>query len=368
MKCLQSLLAAKASILLVYLSLLSTTTYVAARPKFYQKNTTSDPWQPFHKFAGCHKGDHIDGLAKLKQYLHQFGYIPSSSSSSPNFTDIFDETLESALKQYQKNFNINTTGQLDNNTVQMITRPRCGDADIINGTSSMNSGKSAHTNHHSVSHYSFFSNSPEWPDSQRNLTYAFSPENRLPNNTKAVFSRAFQRWSAVTPLTFTEIDSYPYADIKIGFFVGDHGDGEAFDGTLGTLAHAFAPTSGLFHLDGEEEWVVDGDITKSKSSTAIDLESVAVHEIGHVLGLGHSSVEDSIMYPSIAAGTRKTVLADDDIQGIQVLYGSNPNYNSSSSTPSDTAKDTNDGGVHIVDWHWSLTTFMSTVVFLCLLV
>ncbi|XP_043704101.1 metalloendoproteinase 5-MMP-like [Telopea speciosissima] len=373
MKSLHSLLSPPTPVLLLHLSLIFTTTFVAGRPNFFQNNPStppnpsSDPWQPFHKFAGCHKGDHIAGLAKLKQYLHQFGYIPSSSSSSSNFTDNFDETLESALKLYQKNFNLNATGKLDNTTVQMIARPRCGDADIINGTTSMNSGKPAHTTLHTVSHYSFFQNSPKWPDSKRNLTYAFLPANQLEANAKAVFSRAFQRWSTVTPLTFTEIDSYEGADIKIGFFVGNHGDGEAFDGTLGTLAHAFSPTTGLFHLDGDEEWVVDGDVTKSTSSNAIDLESVSVHEIGHVLGLGHSSVQEAIMYPSISAGIRKTGLANDDIQGIQVLYGGNPNYVPSTSTPSNTENDTNDGGVRIVDWHWRLTMVMATVASMSLL-
>lgn len=289
-------------------------------------NKTKCAWDEFQKLKGCRPGDHLNGLANLKNYLKKFGYIPDSPS---NFTDLFDDLLLSALQTYQKNFNLNVSGYLDDKTLSQIQLPRCGIADIINGTSSMNSGKPmGHnaTRFHSVSHYSFFPGRPRWPADRRDLTYAFAPENQLSDDVKAVFGRAFARWAAVTPLTFTAVESFRAADIRIGFYAGDHGDGEPFDGVLGTLAHAFSPPSGHFHLDGDESWVVTGDL-RSAPVAAIDLESVAVHEIGHLLGLGHSSVEESIMFPTITSRTRKVDLAADDVTGIQELYGGNPNGN-----------------------------------------
>ncbi|KAG6599050.1 Metalloendoproteinase 3-MMP, partial [Cucurbita argyrosperma subsp. sororia] len=249
------------------------------------------------------------------------------------------KTRDFDISDKEKNFNLNATGFLDDQTLAQIQLPRCGIADIINGASSMNSGSPvAHnaTRFHSVSHYSFFPGRPRWPDHRRDLTYAFAPENGLTDEVKGVFTRAFARWAAVTPLTFTAVESFRAADIRIGFYAGDHGDGEPFDGVLGTLAHAFSPPSGHFHLDGDESWVVTGDL-RSAPVTAIDLESVAVHEIGHLLGLGHSSVEESIMFPTITSRTRKVDLAVDDVTGIQELYGANPNGNpsppSSTTTP-----------------------------------
>lgn len=295
-------------------------------------------WDAFQKLIGCHSGQKVDGLAKIKKYFHYFGYINSSS----NFTDDFDDILESALKTYQLNFNINTTGVLDAPTIQHIIKPRCGNADIVNGTSTMNSGKppAGSPMMHTVAHFSFFPGRPRWPANKRDLTYAFLPQNELTDNIKIVFSRAFDRWSEVTPLTFTETASFQSADIKIGFFAGDHNDEEPFDGPMGTLAHAFSPPAGHFHLDGDENWVIDGapivDGNFFSILSAVDLESVAVHEIGHLLGLGHSSVEDAIMFPTLGAGTRRVELANDDIQGVQELYGSNPNFTGPSTvlTPS----------------------------------
>ncbi|EPS74460.1 hypothetical protein M569_00296, partial [Genlisea aurea] len=81
---------------------------------------------------------------------------------------------------------------------------------------------------------------------------------------------------------------------------------------------------GRFHLDAAEAWAVD--VATAAEENAVDLESVATHEIGHVLGLGHSGAKESIMYPSLRPRQRKVELKPDDIAGVQALYGPNPNF------------------------------------------
>jgi len=321
-------------------------------------------WDAFRNLTGCHRGDNFDGLANLKSYFERFGYIPHAPPS--NFSDEFDDALESAIKTYQKNFNLNVTGVLDNATLQQIVLPRCGVADIINGTTTMNAGKrnetasSSKPRFHTVAHFTLFPGMPRWPEGTEELTYAFNPGNDLSNTVKSVFASAFARWAEVTSLKFRETASYFSADIRIGFFSGDHGDGEPFDGSLGTLAHAFSPTNGRFHLDADEDWIVSGDVTQSALSTAVDLESVAVHEIGHLLGLGHSSQEEAVMFPTISSRKKKVVLAQDDIEGIQFLYGSNPNFNGSTAT-SAPERDSSDGGrcLTCVGSSWSVFTLLT---------
>ncbi|KAK3013883.1 hypothetical protein RJ639_009280 [Escallonia herrerae] len=94
------------------------------------------------------------------------------------------------------------------------------------------------------------------------------------------------------------------ADIEIGFYRGDHGDGFnfEFDGKFRILAHAFPPENGYFHYDADESWSVN-----PKGDTEVDLESVAVHEFGHLLGLGHSLDQSAIMFSEISYGVIKRI-------------------------------------------------------------
>ncbi|MFS7997971.1 putative matrilysin [Helianthus anomalus] len=238
---------------------------------------TSD-WNTLYNLSGSHSDQQVVGISKLKSYLNQFGYITNNNSNN-KFNDYFDDALEHAIKIYQKSFNLNTTGILDSSTINQMVKPRCGVPDIVNGTALM-------YEHPYIAIY------PEIPEAG-NFTYAFDPKNKLSNDIKQVFTNAFKQWSKWSQLMFIEDSSYFGADIKIGFYASDHGDSEPFEECSG-------------------------------SGTAIDLETVVVHEIGHVLGLGHSSVEDVVMFPTMPSGVRKVKLNDDDIDCAANFYAMKP--------------------------------------------
>ena len=60
-------------------------------------------------------------------------------------------------------------------------------------------------------------------------------------------------------------------------------------------------------------------IHDNNSNSPIDFKRVALHEVGHTLGIGHEEDNSSIMNPSYQGNV--TTLQQDDINGIRAIYG-----------------------------------------------
>uniref|UniRef100_A0A3Q1EMG2 interstitial collagenase n=1 Tax=Acanthochromis polyacanthus TaxID=80966 RepID=A0A3Q1EMG2_9TELE len=190
------------------------------------------------------------------------------------------------LSEMQRFYGLQITGTLDADTLAMMKKPRCGVPD----------GK--------IARFSTFGGNLKWE--KNSLTYRIV--NYTPDMSAAEvddsMEKALQVWAKVTPLRFTRIYSGT-ADIMISF--GHHGDYYPFDGPGNTLAHAFAPSSGIggdAHFDDDEPFTF-------RSNSGYVLFMVAAHEFGHSLGLNPETF----------------VLPRDDVNGIQSLYGPNPDIN-----------------------------------------
>ncbi|MBI4342059.1 MAG: matrixin family metalloprotease [Candidatus Omnitrophica bacterium] len=58
-----------------------------------------------------------------------------------------------------------------------------------------------------------------------------------------------------------------------------------------------------------------------RSGKEWNIEAIMVHEVGHVIGLGHSSVSGATMYPSVSScNPSPSTLSSDDANGVDALY------------------------------------------------
>ncbi|MGA2266913.1 MAG: matrixin family metalloprotease [Bryobacteraceae bacterium] len=151
------------------------------------------------------------------------------------------------------------------------------------------------------------------------LKYYFETlTNKMDASTvQSEIERAFQEWARHANISYSPGQAQGVArSMDILFASGAHGDAYPFDGPGGVLAHTFYPAplnsepiAGDMHFDANENW---------HAGSNTDLFSVALHEAGHALGLGHSSNPGAVMYPYYRM---QTGLTADDIAGVRALYG-----------------------------------------------
>lgn len=133
--------------------------------------------------------------------------------------------------------------------------------------------------------------------------------------------RALAEWARYVDVKFAQTSwAGQTRTIDIRWATGDHGDGTPFDGLAGILAHAFYPAgagveplAGDLHFDDAEMWGI-------APTPNLDVFTIALHELGHTLGLNHSTDPNAVMYGLIYPSTVYTGLRPDDIAGIQQLY------------------------------------------------
>ena len=258
---------------------------------------TVEPFAAISSVRSLSRGEEDPGFKVVQDFLERFGYLRGGTFGESQL----DEPTAEALARYQEYNGLPATGRLNAATRELMTTHRCGMPDLDDGVA--------------------FSTRCAWPNP--NLTFAFEDGTNDVGGSaefQAVRS-AFATWAAAVPVVVTETAAAQNPDIVIDWRPANDPDHSMVGGVL---AHAdFPPACAVItntlpkpvHFDdSEHQWVVGA------VAGGFDVETVALHELGHILGLQHSNVVGSVMFASVSSNSTRRALTADDLGGIRQLY------------------------------------------------
>lgn len=253
---------------------------------------------------------------ELKQFLRFHGYLDDSHS------------IQAAVRRFQRRNSLPATGRLNWPTCHAIRAPRCANPELgISSEEHLSRLKKTAFRSVRMELYGalidteiFLEGEAEgfepvpcrW--ARRNLTYSFAgnPPTSVQSTAFPAVRSAFAKWAGIGVVAFSETASPQDADIRVLWTFGptsDPGSLDPFYGPGDKLAVGYYPfphldsLAGDLHFDASEQWT-------TSNAGGVSVYKVALHEIGHCLGLGHCFGIPSLMAPNYSTVTADIQLTD----------------------------------------------------------
>ncbi len=182
-----------------------------------------------------------------------------------------------------------------------------------------------------------------WPTSC--VSYAVNKlgtESLDPGDTRDVIRKTFQAWSDVAcpeggtaSMTFQERDPVSCKkseynktgpNLNVVLFQDADWKYRGIDGTLAKTSVTFNEETGeIYDADIEVNAAFNEvTITDDPRKVQYDLQSILTHEVGHFIGLAHSSDSGAVMFASYSPGSMALrALTDDDVKAVCAAYPPN---------------------------------------------
>lgn len=238
-------------------------------------------------------------------FLDTYGYFNNSGELNYETISETNNKYIQALKYFQTQYELPVDGTLNFETINLMNTERCGVSDNLN---------------YAVSAQKWFNKTVTWN------VYRIKD-----NKIIILLDKAFNVWSQYADITFVRSYNNPNILITIGKHRHFYSKIPSFcptpfDGPGNVLAHATMPTYQQtpteIHFDADEPWSYELDTIEGSTNFL----KVAIHEIGHAIGIQHSFYKKSIMNAFLKTNVlvhnnSQIELYDDDKKAIQQLYG-----------------------------------------------
>lgn len=254
------------------------------------------------------RGDTNDSVLELQYYLARYGYltfdrtkrrVASRVVALKESLGTFGSSTEKAVRHWQSFLSLEVTGKIEAQDIAVINSPRCGCADIEDGVLTTPPLRRHFTNDRMkwLSRCPSFIRREDFEARMIRASKLWTDQTRFVHNIGNVFGNA--DWP--TPQSFTE---YNRLENEV----------------LGrTVWRGNQPAHLIIFNDRYRNWYTG---TGTPPANRIDFFSIALHEFGHWLGLGHSDHPDAVMFPRFSRVHRR--IHREDIEAvIRRMYGLN---------------------------------------------
>ena len=156
-------------------------------------------------------------------FLKKFGYLKTAKSEQSGHSYLMDqESLITAVKQFQTFGGVTETGIIDEDTLELMRTPRCGlpDVNVEDGAARTRTKR-------------FALQGSRWKKEELTYTVGRYPSGLSRSEVDTDVKKAFNMWQQASGLNFVRKGTWDKVDIEIRFENYYHGDEDAFDGPGG---------------------------------------------------------------------------------------------------------------------------------------
>lgn len=275
--------------------------------------------------APSQPGDHGPQVKAVYDHLMRFGYFPNAAlaqlhplwrpavAAPPADPQHFSADLKDAVLAYQRNFGLPQTGKADKPTLQAMMLPRCGVPDNIpHGERPWPDALYQRLVRHGPEGLQFpvkvdGTHLPQRP--RFNSTTHREPYNAITDHAAQMAGNWNEQMARryIWPVELQHSASafaIARPDIILRWHLQEDMGCGGF-GNNGVLAHTHGQE---VHFNDLYDWWIDD---APGLAGTVDFKSIALHQFGHTMGLGHVSESSAAMYPAWNVRSKRVLQAAD---------------------------------------------------------